>query len=135
MAGGNPTGVKIISVLYYIGAVVSVILGILFLVGAGAMGSLLASVPIIGALGAGLFIVGAVIMIAIGVLAFFVGRGLWKAKAWARIVAIIFAIVGVVLAVVGMVQGSIASNIFSLVVNAVIGGYLLFSSSVKAAFA
>ncbi len=137
MADGQqvPVGVKIISVLYYIGAVLGVIFGILFLVGAGAIGSIADQIPLFGALGAALFVVGGIILIGLGVLGFFIGRGLWKARSWARIVAIIFAALGILLAVVSMVQGEILSNIFGLVINLVIGGYLLFSNSVKEAFA
>jgi uncharacterized membrane protein (DUF2068 family) len=108
---------------------------LLFLVGAGMMGSIANQIPLLGALGAGLFVVGGIIMIGLGVLGFFVGRGLWKARPWARIVAIIFAALGILMAVISMIQGSIASNIFNLVIQLVIGGYLLFSNNVKQAFA
>jgi len=130
-----PTGVKVIAVLYYIGAVLGIIFGLLFLVGTGMMGSIANQIPLLGALGAGLFVVGGIIMIGLGVLGFFVGRGLWKARPWARIVAIIFAALGILMAVISMIQGSIASNIFNLVIQLVIGGYLLFSNNVKQAFA
>ncbi|MGD9276902.1 MAG: hypothetical protein PVJ67_07055 [Candidatus Pacearchaeota archaeon] len=130
-----PTGVKVIAVLYYIGAVLGIIFGLLFLVGAGAIGSIASQIPVLGALGAGLFIVGGIILIGLGVLGFFVGRGLWKARPWARIVAIIFAVLGILMAIISMIQGSIASNIFNLVIQLVIGGYLLFSNNVKQAFA
>jgi|SRR3989344_149147 len=130
-----PTGVKIISVLYYIGAVFGLLFGILFIVGAGFIGSIASQIPLIGALGAGLFIVGGIIMIVFGILGFFIGRGLWKGRNWARIVAIIFACLGILIAIISMIQGSIISNIFSLVINGIIGGYLLFSSKVKEAFA
>lgn len=125
-----PTGVKIISVLYYIGAVFEVIFGILLFVGAGALKT---KFPILAVLGPFL-VVGGIILLGLAVLSFFVGRGLWKGQKWARIVAIIFAALGVLLAIIGMLQGNIAGNILSLVVSAAIGGYLLFSSSVKSAF-
>ena len=127
-----PTGVKVISVLYYIGAAVELLVAILLFVGAGTIAS---KIPIIGAIGAGLFIVIGVVLIGLGVLSFFIGKGLWKAQKWARIVAIIFAAVGVVLALLGMVQGQITSNMISLVISAAIGGYLWFSKDVKTAFA
>ncbi len=130
-----PTGVKVIAVLYYIGAVLGIIFGLLFLVGAGAIGSIASQIPVLGALGAGLFVVGGIILIGLGVLGFFVGRGLWKARPWARIVVIIFAALGILMAVISMIQGSIASNIFNLVIQLIIGGYLLFSNNVKQAFA
>ena len=129
--GEVPTGVKVISVLYYIGAVVELLLAIALFVGAGTIAS---KIPLIGALGSGLFIVMGVVLIGLAVLSFFVGKGLWKAQKWARIVAIIFSVLGVLFAILGMVQGQVAGNIFSLVVSGAIGGYLLFSGSVKAAF-
>ena len=126
-----PTGVKVISVLYYIGAVFEVIFGILLFVGSG---TLKTKVPILAFLGPFL-IVGGIILIGLAVLSFFVGRGLWKAQKWSRIVAIVFSVIGVLFAVLGIAQGQIASNVIGLVISAAIGGYLLFSSGVKAAFA
>ena len=130
MDGQVPTGVKVISVLYYIGAVFELIFGILLFVGSG---TLKTKVPFLAFLGPFL-IIGGIVLVGLAVLSFFVGRGLWKGQKWSRIVAIVFAVLGVLLAIVGMVQGSIASNIVGLVVSAAIGGYLLFSSDVKAAF-
>ncbi len=129
-----PIGVKIISVLYYIGAVFGILVGLLFLVGAGMMSSIADKIPLLGALGAGLFIIGGIILMGLGVLGFFVGKGLWKARPWARIVAIIITSLGILMAIISMIQGNIINNIFSLVIELVIGGYLLFSSSVKEAF-
>lgn len=137
-----PVGVKIIAVLYYIGAVLGVIFGILFLVGAGLIGTVASQIPIIGLFGSGLFVVAGIILIGLGVLGFFMGRGLWKGKNWARILAIIFAGLGVIMAIVAMfttqigvnITGQIASQIVNLAINLVIGGYLLFSKKVKAAF-
>ncbi|MBI4147184.1 hypothetical protein HY494_00875 [Candidatus Woesearchaeota archaeon] len=130
-----PTGVKVISVMYYIGAVLGVIFGLLFLFGAGMMGSLTEQIPLLGLFGAGLFVVGGIIMIGLGVLGFFVGRNLGRVKPWARIVAIIFAGLGILTAVSFMIQGDIAGNILGLALNLAIGGYLLLNSRVKEVFA
>ena len=126
-----PTGVKVISILYYIGAVFELIIAVLLFVGSGALKT---KVPLLAVLGPFL-IVGGIILIGLAVLSFFVGRGLWKGQKWTRIVAIIFAVLGVLLALIGMLQGQIVSNILGLVISAAMGGYLLFSSDVKAAFA
>ena len=131
MAGEVPTGVKIISVLYYIGAAFELIFGIVLFFGAGALKT---KVPFLAFLGPFL-IIGAVILIGLAVLSFFVGRGLWKAQKWSRIVALVFAVIGVLLTVLGMVQGQIAGNVVGLAISAAIGGYLWFSNDVKAAFA
>ena len=127
---GVPTGIKIISVLYYIGAVFELIFAVLLFVGSGALKS---KVPFLAFLGPFL-IVGGVILLGLTVLSFFVGRGLWKGQKWSRMVAVIFAALGALLSIVGMIQGQIASNIVGLVISAGIGAYLLFSSSVKSAF-
>jgi len=135
MAGTEvPTGVKVISVCYYIGAVVLFIVGILCFVGGGFIGPLLTTLlPFLGTLATGLFIVCSVIAIGFGVLSFFVGRGLWKGRNWARIVAIVFTFLGVLSAIFS-IPVDIVSGIFSLLVNLVIALYLLLSSSVKKAF-
>jgi hypothetical protein len=130
-----PTGVKIISILYYIGAVLGVIIGLLFIVAAGMMASFADQIPLIGSLGTGLFIVGGIILIGLGVLGFFIGKGLWKLKSWARITAIVFACLGVLSALTSMFQGDFSGNIFGLVFNGVIGWYLLLNKEAKQAFA
>jgi len=132
---GVPTGVKVISVLYYIGAVLSVLFGILFIIGAGAIGSVAEQIPGLALAGAGLFVVVGIIFIALAVLGFFIGKGLWKAQNWARIVAIVFAVLGVLMALSSLVQGIIGSSIIGLITNGLIGGYLLFNQNAKAAFA
>ena len=128
--GEVPTGVKVISVLYYIGAAFELLLAIALFVGADAIKR---QVPLLAFLGA-FIIIGAIILLGLAVLSFFVGRGLWKAQKWSRIVAIIFAVIGVLFAILGMVQGQVAGNVVSLVISGAVGGYLLFSSGVKAAF-
>ena len=69
----------------------------------------------------GLFFIG------IGILEAFVARGLWTGKNWARIVAIVFM-------AVGFINALIKFKIFSILVNGIIGGYLLFSRKVERAF-
>ena len=131
-----PTLVKIISVLYYIGAVFIVIFGILLIAGAGFISSLLSgfNIPVLGAIGSGLFIVAGVVMLLLGILEFFIARGLWKGRNWARIFVIIFSIIGILWAVFGFIQGSFMNSAISLVLSGLIGGYLLFSHGVKEAF-
>jgi hypothetical protein len=128
-----PVEVKVISVLYYVLAVLSLIFGILFLVGAGAIGEYTQQIPALAVLGTGLFIVLGIIVIAFAVLDFFIGRGLWKGKNWARIIAIIIAILGFISALLSLVDGQFLS-IISLVIHGLIGGYLLFSKEVKKTF-
>lgn len=127
-----PVGVKIISVLYYIGAAFAVIFGVLFLFGAGFISSYFGQ--FLGALGTGMFIFGGLVFVGLGILNFFIGRGLWKARNWARIVAIIFAILGFISAIIILVSGEFFSSIINLIFQGAIGGYFLFSKKVKATF-
>jgi hypothetical protein len=126
-----PTGVKIISVLEYIGAGILAIMGLVLIFGGGAIASML---PIFGALGGALFIVAGIVTIGFGVLAFFIARGLWRGQNWARIVAIVFACLGVLYALIsiGRMPGQ---SVVSIIIDGVIGGYLWFAKEVKAAFA
>lgn len=135
MAGKQqvPTGVKVISVLYYIGMALELILGILFLVGAGIVGSVVEEIPVISLLGSGFLVLIGIILIGISVLSFFVARGLWNGNNWARIVTIIFSGLGALSAISSLVQGR-ASSIIGLAIHFIIIGYLLFSSDVKKAF-
>ena len=134
-----PTGVQIISVLTYISAVVLILLALLFFIGAGLSdevlklgGEELSSIN--SGLLAGIAAFIGVLFFIIGVLLLFVGRGLWKRRAWARIVAIILAIFGVLNYLLVLFQGAILGGIFWLIVYGVIGGYLLFNKDVQAAF-
>jgi len=129
-----PTGVKVISVLYYIGAVISILAGLAFLIGAGVLSRVLAEIPVLGALGAGLFVAGGIVMIAFGVLGFFIGRGLWNTRNWARILVIVFSALGVLSGLLTIIGGDF-SGILGLIINGLIGGYLLFNDAVKKAFA
>ena len=55
MAEGKtaPGGVKFLSVLYYIGGALAILFGILFLFGAGFVGSIVSQIPFFAALGSG----------------------------------------------------------------------------------
>jgi hypothetical protein len=135
MAGKEiPTGVKVISILYYLGAVFSAIVGILLIVGAGMADSFVSEVPVIAEIGAGMFVVVGIIMIGLGVLSFFIGKGLWKGRSWARTLVIILCCMGVVTALISIAGGDVANNVFNILLNGVVGGYLWFNKRVKKAF-
>lgn len=131
-----PTGVKVISVLYYIGAVIGIVFGLLLLIGADffmrTVSSNLPYLPLQGLL-SGIFIALGIILIGLSVLNFFIGRGLWKGKNWARIFVIIFSALGVISGLYSIVMGSYLS-VLGVVINLSIGGYLMFNAAVKYAF-
>ncbi len=128
-----PTGVKVISILYYIGAALGAIVGIMLFIGAGSLEILAQQNPALANFGPGFAVVMGIIFLALAVLGFFVGRGLWTVQHWARITSIILAVLGVVFAVISLIAGDFIS-IISLAVHAVIGGYLLFNPQVKSVF-
>lgn len=130
MAGAKnvPTGVKVISVLYYIGAALSVIAAIIMFAGGSVLATLLPAIL------TGLVAVMGIFMLGMAVLDFFIARGLWRAQKWARIIVIIFAGLAIIGAIVNLVAGQL-SAIINLVIAGLIGGYLLFSKKVKQAFA
>ena len=132
-SSGVPTLVKVIAVLYYIAAAILILGGIGAFIGSAAFGSIFEAIPGASLFGAGMMIVLGIFLIAFAVLDFFIGRGLWKAQKWSRIVVIIISALAVISGIMSLVQGE--GGIISLLVQAAIGGYLLFSKSVKAAFA
>lgn len=128
-----PTGVKVLSILYYIGAAMCVLFGLLFMAGAGFMAALLKSFPRLSFLGTGFFMGLGIILIAFGVLDFFVGRGLWNGQNWARILTIVFSALGVLGGLSSLVRFNL-SGIVGLAIHALIIYYLGFSKEGKSAF-
>jgi len=154
-----PVGAKIISVFYYIGAVMGIIGAIISIF------SLVTAFSYLGSSSILILIVPLILSIGVSILFFFMGKGLWKGQNWARITAIVFAILGVIAAIIGIVvfsvvlrgvedmayeSGYLGNDIgtitdiigpaqmiwFGIIIaiNALIAGYLLFSKRVKEAF-
>ncbi len=114
------TVVKVISVLYWIGAALGVIFGLMMLVGGSAVGMMGSLVG--GGVFGGLIAVMGVVMIVLAALGAFVGYGLWRYKSWARIVAIVLAVIGLLSFPIGTI------------INAVILYFVAFNKDVKALF-
>ncbi len=125
-----PMGVKILSVLAYLGAAFTVLFGVMMMAGSALFGGFLRMMPgysAMAGLGAGIFIVMGLVMIAGGILDYFIGKGLWDGKNWARILLLVFAVLGVL--------GSITSfNLVNLVISGVIIWYLGFNKEAIAYF-
>lgn len=141
-----PIGVKVISVLYYIGAAFSFLFGLLFIVGGAFIGGILGEkLAAWGTIGSSIFIILGIAMLGFGVLDIFIGRGLWKGQNWARIAAIVLAIFGILGGLTSLVSGltnfqtigafSIFFAFVQLAVSLLIGGYLALAQEVKEAFA
>lgn len=136
-----PTGVKVISVLFYIGAGFTILGAILFILFGGIFASLF------GLSGMSFTLFGIVLLI-LGVFEIFLARGLWKGRNWARIVVIIELGVGIIAAIIMFISSislaglsgssglimAVFYFIVELAIDGLIGGYLLFSQKVKEAF-
>lgn len=119
-----PLGVKIISIIQYVAAIGFVLGGLRSF----AVGGALAGVPFL----AGVSFLGGVGAILIGVLYFFLGRGMWRAEKWAKTTTITISAILAVLTIVGASNGS--GDPGGLIGHAIIFFYLLFSKRVKKAF-
>ena len=128
-SGKIPVGVKILSILAYIGAAFTLLAGLAMLFGASAISALISQkIPMMGAslVGIGLIIVG-IIFIALSVLDFFIGKGLWNGQNWARILVLVFAVLSVL--------GSLMPfDIVSIVISGLIIWYLGFNKEAVAYF-
>ena len=116
-----PTGVRIISIIYYLFALLALILGIF-----------LALVTFAG-LGIGILILAIVISLPFAFLFFFIGRDISRGKKTAKIIVLIIAFIGVFGSISYIFYGAY-TGIISLVINGFIAGYLLFSKESKEFF-
>lgn len=125
----KPKGVRVISVLYFLSSLLALGFGVLALFGASFFTQILGT----GFLGK-FFAIGGIIFITFGILGISTGIGLWKYKNWARWIAIFLSLVGIIMSVISILEGNVSSNIFSVAVGSIIGGYLFLSPKVKATF-
>lgn len=141
----RPTGVTVLAVLNFLGAALYILLGVLFMVGMGALGAVLgqsgqegsgAAMGLLMGLGA----VAGVVLIFFGLIALAIGIGLWKLKNWARIITIVLSALGGLACLAGLLGGVMAAEIISIIVNVIFLGiygliiWYLFQAHVKQAF-
>jgi len=138
-----PKGIKILSVLIYIGSVLLVLFGIIFIImaitgfdvssgGVEEWSQYAINSYILENTGT-LFVIFGIVFLGLGVLYFFIARGLKRGKNWARVLILIFAILGFLRAIVDLV-GEVWGAIINLVVDGLIIWYLIFKQNVKAFF-
>jgi peptidoglycan/LPS O-acetylase OafA/YrhL len=121
-----PIEIKIVSILYYIFAVFSVIAGIMSFAGKAEIPFFALSKPMIILLG--------IILIGLGIFGFFVGRDLWRIKKWTRTAVIIVSGLAIVYNLILITQGSLTNNLFGIIIHIIIGGYFLFNQKIKKIF-
>ena len=121
-----PLGVKIISGFYFFEALIALIIGIFIILDIVLYSGNILALLIFSLLGLGT----ALFLFVLGIM-------LWKGKSWARIIIIILSI----LSMGSIIRNNLTMNstiflvlVISLVLHAIIVGYLLFSKKVKVAF-
>jgi len=92
-------GITLLAILGYIGAVATLLIGLTMLIGSAFISKLITQfVPEFATYaeaGTVLFIVLGIVFIGLSILDYFIARGLWNGKNWARILMLIFAALGV----------------------------------------
>lgn len=136
-----PVLVKVLAIFHYVGAGLIAIVGLTSIFFLGLFSIVLGTIlpdffselggfALIGILGLFLFL-------GLAVLSFFMGRGLWKAQNWARILVIVFAGLGVLATIIYLLLGMFepaVNSIPSNLINIGIALYLLLNKKVKEAF-
>jgi hypothetical protein len=119
-----PVGVMILSILGYIGAVLTLLGGLALIFGASFIASFLAQmIPMMGAgVTSAWFIILGIIVIALAILDYFIARGLWNGQNWARILVIIFTALSLLSSLMHPLSG-----IVSIVIDVLIIWYLGFN--------
>ena len=134
-----PIGVKIISILGYLSAVFGVIMSILLVTREGVYTYMSNIIPFSGLYLSFAFFLDSLVFMIFGILAFFIAMGLWKAKSWARTIAIIISFLRTIIALIFLTLTDLPivaiSLIIGIVINLIISFYLMFDKNVKNAFA
>ena len=113
----RPTGVTILAVLYFIGAAILAICGLLFIVG----GSMLSGLAQSGGPGSALFAAGGAVVgaffLVLALLELAIGIGFIKLQNWARVVAIVFTGIAVLFGALGMFSMLAHVMVFALTIR------------------
>jgi len=124
----GPLVVKIISILGYIAAGFCILFGLVMLFGSQFIIGMMpiANIPnLTSAMVGAVITVMAIILIAVGIFGFFLAKGLWEHKNWARIVAIVFSALGVLGGLTSLPRG-----IVGLVIHGAVIYFLAFDKNV-----
>jgi hypothetical protein len=124
----RPTGVTVISILYFLGAACMVLLGVLLLVGGGMAGAAMKDSGSTGgmALLATMGVAGAIACFVLALLPGAVGWGMWSLKNWARIAALVLAILGLLTNGLGLLGSLLHFEIVTFTIGAIIVGIYIW---------
>ncbi|MBS3072585.1 hypothetical protein J4477_02000 [Candidatus Pacearchaeota archaeon] len=153
-----PLSIKIISILFYVAGALALAFGIFFIISVFMIPNLVRSlgtpeeiIQIITESNPGvqitvddlsnlisilpvLFAGAGIVLIALGILYIFIGRGLISRKQWAKVLAVLFVALGIVQSVISLFGGRIVSGIVWLAIFITIEYYLAFDEQSKKFF-
>jgi hypothetical protein len=128
-----PVGVQMVSLLSYIVSVFLIFVGLLFVVFASSNAQII--MMNMGEFGPIVIILMGTLLLGIGILGVFVGRGLRKGEPWSRITAIVLLCVTTLMSAYNLLQkGDVETNVIFVAVSVLIGLYLIFSKEVNEVF-
>ena len=125
-----PTILKVLAILTYIGAGLTFLMALGFIIGGSFITNFVSDFGGIEALG-GVFLVGSgILLIGIGILQIFIARGYYKGQNWSRVITIVFSALGILGALVAILSGAFAS-IINLILNGLIFYYFVVDENCK----
>jgi hypothetical protein len=126
----TPTGIKIISVVYYLSAVLYLAIAVISLF----FPDIIFKIPDFNEItNSSASIIIGVIFILLTIFSITVATGIRKLKSWARIAIIIFCSLNIIGGIFSVVEGSYLSLI-NLIFNLLIASYLIFSKKIRESF-
>ncbi len=120
-----PTGIKVIAVFYYIGALLFILFS-LYLFYFGFSGISASGGYLFAGLGGVFLIMVGIFLLFLSVLNFFIGMGLWGGKNWAINLVIFFSVLAVLGILKPISEGNITKNLIPLAMHTLVGAYLIF---------
>ncbi|MBU2577035.1 MAG: hypothetical protein KKF50_04905 [Nanoarchaeota archaeon] len=75
-----------------------------------------------------------ILLVGLGVLIYYVARGLLKAQNWSRVVTVVVSILGIIYSIVILTSAYYLTSVLGIMINGLIAWYLLFKDSTKKYF-
>ncbi|HPD81685.1 MAG TPA: DUF2127 domain-containing protein [Candidatus Pacearchaeota archaeon] len=131
-----PVGVQIISVLYYIMTALLIVSGLFIILFSGIIVSTIISIDanLSSIITSQMIIWIGISFLILGGLIFFVGRGLWKLKLWAKITAILISGLMIIYYIYSLTLGFKPMQLIQLLIYVAIAVYLIFDRKAKKSF-
>ena len=124
----NSFRIKLISIYFFLGAVLDIIVGLMLIF------SKELAISIFPGYLQDFYYILIPFQIGLGIFEFFLGRALWKAKKWARIAVLIVSGFQIIMSILLLIQGNVANSITHIILYSAFIGYLLLNKKAKEFF-